>query len=234
MAELQEPNIGLGYGFDLGEDGWKNSNDRTMIVAGALAQGFAIDDALAAEPGSPPIGATYILPSAAKTGTNWGSDSGAVTDAVAIFTNVAGQVDSSPWFYITPKEGWLIFERTANKWVEFTGSNWVNAVHGLVNKQTGSTYEPVISDGESSILIDNGSHTLNIPDNATVPYKLNTHLTIVNQNAAAITVTDDVAVTYATGSQNLVAAGIAANAVAEIVKTAADEWFVLRNEALPT
>jgi hypothetical protein len=47
-------------------------------------------------------------------------------------------------------------------------------------------------------------------------------------------VTDDVAVTYATGSQNLVAAGIAAGAHAKIQKTGTNEWFVLFNEVLPT
>ena len=87
---------------------------------------------------------------------------------------------------------------------------------------------------DGTVLIDNAAHTLNIPDEATVPYPIGTTLEFVNQNAAAITVTDDAAVTYASGSQNLVVAGIAANASATIRKTAANQWFVLVNAALPT
>lgn len=124
MPELQEPNLGLGYGFNLGEDGWKNSNDRTMIVAGALAQGFVLNDVLLAEPVSPAVGDAYILPTGVKTGVNWGTDTGAVTDAVAIFTNIPGQVDSSPWYYVTPKEGWMLFERTSNHYQIFNGTAW--------------------------------------------------------------------------------------------------------------
>lgn len=234
MAELILLNLELGYGFNLGENLWKDSRDRSQIVLDTLAMGHVLDDALLAEPGAPVRGNAYILPTGTKTGANWGTDTGAVTDAVAIFTNVPGQVDNSPWLYLTPKEGWLVYERTSNEWREFTGTNWVIAMGGSVNKQTGTTYEPVLSDANGVVPINNATHTFNVPDNATVPFKIGTHLTVPNQNAAAITVTDDTAVTWATGSQNLVTAGIAANAVAEIVKTATDEWFVLRNEALPT
>lgn len=233
MPELIAPNLGLGYGFNLGENLWKDSRDRSQIVLDTLAQGHVQNDALLAEPGAV-RGDAYILPTGTKTGANWGTDTGAVTDAVAVFTNVPGQADSSPWLYLTPKEGWLVYERTSNQYLEFTGGNWLVAMGRSVNKQTGTTFEPTLADADGIVPINNATHTFNLPDNATVPFPLGTRLTIPNQNAAAITVTDDAAVTYATGSQNLAVAGIAANAVAEIIKTDTDEWFVLRNEALPT
>ena len=234
MPDTALPNLGVRYEYDLGAAAWKDSNDQSLVILDTLAQGHVLNDALLAEPASPAVGDAYILLTGPFTGTNWGSDAGAVANAVAIHTNVPGQPDSSPWLYITPKEGWLVYERTSNQWLEFTGTNWVVAMGRAVNKQTGTTYEPVLADADGVVPINNATHTLNIPDNATVPYPIGTRLTFPNQNAAAITVTDDAAVSYATGSQNLVTAGIAANAVAEIVKTGTDEWFVLRNEALPT
>ena len=235
MAETVLPNKGLKYEYTLGAGLWKPGLDANFVIQDTLGgQGNVLNDALLAEPGAPSVGDAYVLPTGTKTGTNWGSDAGAVTDAVALFTNIAGQPDSSPWLYLTPREGWLVYERTSNQFIHYNGSKWVIAMGRSVNKQTGTTYEPVLADADGVIPINNATHTFNLPDNATVPFPVGTRLTIPNQNAAAITVTDDVAVSYATGSQDFVSAGIAANAVAEIVKTATDEWLVLRNEALPT
>lgn len=234
MAETVLQNLGLTFEYTLGGGPWKNGVDANFVILTNLAKGFILNDDLLAEPGSPVVGDAYVLPTGTKTGTNWGSDSLAVTDAVAIFTNIPGQVDSSPWRYLTPGEGWRVYNRLLNHWIFYDGTSWAVDSRTTVNKQTGTTYEPVLHDANGIIPINNATHTFNLPDNATVPFPLGTRLTIPNQNAAGITVTDDAAVTYATGSQDLASAGIAANAVAEIIKTDTDEWFVLRNEALPT
>ncbi|MCK5089231.1 MAG: hypothetical protein KAQ88_04555, partial [Hyphomicrobiaceae bacterium] len=126
-------------------------------------------------------------------------------------------------------ESFRLFHLTNDRWILFPGPRL-----GTVQAETGATFEPAMRNRDGTVLINNGAHTLNIPDEATVPYPIGSTLHFVNQNAAAITVTDDAAVGYATGSQDFVVAGIAANAHAKIRKVASDSWFVLFNEALPT
>lgn len=131
MAELTLQEFGLKYGYNEGEDGWKNGMDQNLIKLNIGAVGFAVEnDALLAEPGSPVVGDAYILPTGVKTGTNWGTDTGAVTNAIAIYTNITTtgfQTDDSPWTYLTPQEGWYAFDRTSDELVFFDGTNWVTA-----------------------------------------------------------------------------------------------------------
>lgn len=230
MPQTALPNVGVNYEYTLGTSDWKNGNDTSLVVLDMMAQPFVIDQRTA-EPGSPVVGDAYLL-TGSPTGTNWGSDTGAVADSIALFTNVPGQTDGSPWFYITPSEGFELWDRALNRaWLYIDGA-WENPRD--VEAVTGATFEPTLKNGNGVVLINNAAHTLNIPDNATVPYAIGTRLRFLNQDGAnAITVTDDAAVTYATGSQNLVSAGIAAGAQAEILKTGTDEWFVLLNQALP-
>ena len=346
MPQTALPNIGVNYEFTLGTNDWKNGFDTSMVILVLVSQGYVIDQRTA-EPVGPAIGDAYLLGPGTPTGTNWGSDTFAVANRIAVFTNVPGQTDGSPWFYIGPRQGFQVFDRTLDRYWVFLGTIWVpggqrqlpekleagaaytaefedtgrmvtldNAaapteyavpafattafplgisLHvtylgtgfldvrgatgvdiefagydvtaaaagarptfeqsetfrlfhltndrwilfpgprlGTVQAETGATFEPAMRNRDGTVLINNGAHTLNIPDEATVPYPIGSTLHFVNQNAAAITVTDDAAVGYATGSQDFVVAGIAANAHAKIRKVASDSWFVLFNEALPT
>jgi hypothetical protein len=230
MPQTPLPNIGVNYEYTLGTNDWKNGVDSAFVILDMNAQAFVIDQRTA-EPGAPAVGDSYLLGPGAPTGTNWGSDSGAVAGAVAVFTAVPGQPDASDWFYIAPREGFRFYDRTINRIREYVGA-W-SIING-VEKITAASFEPTLDNRNGTVLIDNGAHTLNIPDEATIPFVIGDDLHFINQNAAAITVTDDAAVGYATGSQNLVVAGIAANAHAKIRKTGVDEWFVLFNETLPT
>lgn len=230
MAQTPLPNIGLNFDYTLGTNDWKNGVDSGFVILDMNAQAFVIDQRTA-EPGAPAVGDSYLLGPGAPTGANWGSDAGGVAGNLAVFTNVSGQPDASPWIYIAPRLGFRVYDRMINRIREYVGA-W--SIISGVAKITAASFEPTLDNRNGTILINNGAHTLNIPDEATVQLKIGDDLHFVNQNAAAITVTDDAAVTYATGSQNLVSAGIAANAHAKIRKTAADEWFVLFNEALPT
>lgn len=345
MPQTAAPNIGVNFEFTLGTNDWKNGFDTSMVILDLMCQGYVVDRR-SAEPASPAVGDSYLLGSS-PTGTNWGSDTFAVVDRIAVFTNIPGQTDDSPWFYIAPREGFFVYDRTLNRYWVRVGTVWVAGGHLLkqekletgaaytaeiedsaftvtldnvaapteyvvptfaaipfalgtvldvvylgtgfldvrgatgvdiemqgydetaaaagarptfeqgetfrlfhltsdrwllfpgsriatVQAETGAAFEPAMRNRDGTVLIDNGAHTLNIPDEATVPYPVGTTLHFVNQNAAAITVTDDAAVSYASGSQDFVAAGIAANAHAKIRKTASDEWFVLFNQALPT
>lgn len=348
MPQTPLPNLGVNYEYTLGIDDWKNGFDSGMVILDAYAQGFVID-ARIAEPAGPAVGDSYLLgpDTGVISGANWGTDTGAVLDSLAIYTNVPGQPDASPWFYIAPREGFSVYDRTLNRFWTYIGTEWIPGGHqrrlekleigatytseredsgrtltlsngaapvvltidtfanvalpvgvfydvvyvgtgfleitggagvairapgydetapatgarftleqwdrvrlwhlandvwilvelgriGTVQAETGATFEPDMRNRDGTVLINNAANTLNIPDEATVPYPIGTTLHFVNQNAAAITVTDDVAVGYATGSQNLVVAGIAANAHAKIRKVASDSWFVLFNQALPT
>jgi len=346
MPQTALPNIGVNFEYTLGTNDWKNGFDSSMVILDSQAQAYVIDQRTA-EPAGPAVGDTYLLGPGAPTGTNWTSDTGGIADALAVFTNVPGQADGSPWFYIQPRDGFQVYDRTLDRpWIRingvwtpgaldrkgekleigtthttvledsgrmltlddastpvvlsiatfasvplpvgvfyeitylgagflevvgatgvtirFAGYDETAAAAGArptfelnehfrlyhlasnvwilfpdqrqptVQAETGATFEPTMRNRDGTVLINNGAHTLNLPDEATVPYPIGTDLHFVNQNAAAITVTDDAAVTYATGSQSLVVAGIAANAHAKIRKTASDEWFVLFNEALPT
>jgi len=343
MAQTPLPNLGVNYEYTLATNNWKNGFDSGMVILDAMAQGFVIDQRFT-EPGGPSVGDAYLL-TGAPAGANWGVDTGALVNSIALYTNVPGQLDASPWLYIAPREGFSVYDRTLNRWWTYIGTIWVPSGHQIrlekteagvayttiledagralnmtaagtvlltvdtfanvalplgvfydithsgtgyleitgaggvtvtadgystvaavagarltlepnqrvllwhqandvwiayfferqpyIDVQTGATFEPVMRNANGSILINNAAHTLNIPDEATVPYPVGTMLRFINQNVAAIVVTDDVAVTYATGSQNLATAGIAANASALIQKTGTDQWFVLSNQALP-
>ena len=337
MPQTALPNIGVQYEFTLGTNDWKNGFDASMAILDSQAQAYVIDQRTA-EPAGPAVGDTYLLGPGAPTGTNWGPDTGGIADALAVFTNVPGQVDGSPWFYIQPRDGFQVYDRTLDRpWIHIngvwtpgaldrkfekleivasyttaledsgrmltlddtgtpvilsvqdfatvplplgvfyeitylgTGFLEVTGVTGVtirfagydetaaltggrptfeqnehfklyhlatnvwilfpddrqptIEIVTAASFEPVFRNRDGTILINNAAHTFNLPDQNTVPFPIGTKLRVNNQNAAAITVTDDAAVTWATGSQNLTVAGIAANAVAEIQKTASDEWF---------
>ncbi len=126
MAETFLQALGASYNFDLGSAGWKPGVDRNFVLLDTFSMGHVISDAVSAEPGSPNVGDAYILP-AGLSGANWATDAGAVENAVAVYTNITtGQADDSPWYYITPKEGWLVYNRALNTWRLFTGSAWVD------------------------------------------------------------------------------------------------------------
>ncbi len=346
MPQTALPNIGVNYEYTLGTNDWKNGSDTSMVILDLMCQGFVIDQRTA-EPVGPAVGDAYLL-TGTPTGTNWGTDSLAVADRIAVFTNVPGQTDASPWFYIAPREGFLVYDRTLNRYWHFFGTVWTPGGHLIrpekletgaaytaefedtgktltldnvatpteltipafatvafplnvtlevvylgtgflevagatgvdiefagydetaapagarptfeqgehfrlfhltndrwilfpdarrvvIDVVTAATFEPTMRNRNGTVLIDNVAHTLNIPDAATVPIPIGDTLHFLNQDGVnAITVTDDAAVTWASGSQNLVVAGIAAGAHAKIQKVASDSWFVLFNETLPT
>jgi hypothetical protein len=347
MPQTAAPNIGVNFEFTLGTNNWKNGFDTSMVILDLMSQAYVIDQRTA-EPAVPGVGDAYLLGPGAPTGTNWGADTLSIADSIAVFTNIPGQTDGSPWFYIAPREGFQVYDRTLDRYWIRIGTVWTpggqlrrlekleaaaaytaeledagrlvtldnvaaptelviptfatipfplgiflefayigtgfldvsgatgvdieaagydetaavagarptfeqgegfrlwhlandrwilfpNARRSVIEAITAASFEPTMRNRNGTVLINNVAHTLNIPDAATVPIPIGDTLHFLNQDGAnAITVTDDVAVTYATGSQDLVAAGIAAGAHAKIQKTGTNEWFVLFNEVLPT
>ena len=126
-------------------------------------------------------------------------------------------------------QGGRLWHLANNRWILFP-----NARLPTIEVVTAASFEPLMRNRNGTVILDNAALTLNIPDQATVPIPIGDELEFLEVNGSAVTVTDDAAVTWRAGSQNLVSAGIAANARARIRKTGADEWFVINNAALPT
>ncbi len=344
MPQTAAPNIGVNFEFTLGTNDWKNGFDTSMVILDSQVQAYVIDQRTA-EPAGPAVGDTYLLGPGTPTGTNWGSDTFSLANAIAIFTNIPGQTDGSPWFYIQPRQGFSLFDRTLDRFWIFLGTTWVpagqnqltekletaaaytaeledtahmvtldnvatpteyvvpafasvpfplgiflnvlylgtgfldvrgatgvdiefagydetaaaigarptfetsegfrlfhltddrwilfpNARISTIEVITAASFEPTFRNRDGTVTINNAAHTLNIPDHATVPFPVPTDLEFINLNAAAITVTDDAAVSYL--GQDLTAAGIAGLAHVILRQTAIDEWLVLFNETFPT
>lgn len=106
MAARDLPNLALKAFFDLGEDGWDDEMSLNLLKLSVLVQGGAIN-LYAAEPGAPTNGDVIILDETHATHPN----------AVAIR-------DAGAWVYVTPQEGWLVYNRTTNTYVSFDGTEW--------------------------------------------------------------------------------------------------------------
>lgn len=105
MAKHTLPGLGLTGGYADGEDGWGSEQNANLLKISTLLQGGVINR-LAAVPGSPAEGDAYILTAAPNANT------------VAVY-------DAAAWTYYAPVEGWLLYDRTANKFVSFDGGAWV-------------------------------------------------------------------------------------------------------------
>jgi len=233
MAQTPLSNLGINYEHTLGVDDWKNSYDANWIISDWSLQPWILNRTTTAEPGSPAVGDAYILQST-HTGTDWGSDSGSVAGSIAIYANIPGLADSSKWIYLVPREGWRVYDRTANEWMFYNGSAWLQGAAHMrpINLfVTASSYEPTMINVNATTYINHTAHTLNIPDNATIAAPVGSQMRFINEHVNAITVTDDASVTWR--RRNLVSTGIPGGNYALLEKTAVDEWMVLEAGALP-
>lgn len=110
MAARDLPNLGLTAGYDPGENGWGDDMTLNLLKLSVLSQGTVINK-VAAEPGAPAAGDTYILDETHATHPN----------EVIVFD---GPVGEEAWVYIVPNEGWLIYNQTANYYEQFNGVSW--------------------------------------------------------------------------------------------------------------
>jgi hypothetical protein len=91
-----DPNLGLTYGWTLGESNWKDGMDVNLKKLGAVVGLSVKDRDLATPPASPADGDRYIVPAAAT-----GAWSGR-TNQIAV--RIGGA-----WEFHVPKVGWLCF-----------------------------------------------------------------------------------------------------------------------------
>lgn len=100
------PGLGLTGFWDLGS-AYKTGMDTNLLALSALVQPYVLD-AVAAAPGTPADGDIYLATAA------WGG--GAANDVMVR--------DNAAWVALTPGEGWMVYDRTANAFKVFDGAAW--------------------------------------------------------------------------------------------------------------
>jgi hypothetical protein len=108
---LTDPNLGLVYGWTLGESGWHTGMDANLKRLGAIVGLSVISRAATTPPTSPADGDRYIIPAGA-TGA-WAGK----TDQIAV--RIAGV-----WEYHAPQVGWLAYIEDEAKLAVFKPGGW--------------------------------------------------------------------------------------------------------------
>ena len=106
-----DPNLGLTYGWTLGESGWASGMDANLKRLGATVGLSVKDRALTAPPASPANGDRYLIPAAA-TGV-WAGK----TNQIAV--RIEGV-----WEYHAPKVGWLCYIEDEAKLSVYKSAGW--------------------------------------------------------------------------------------------------------------
>lgn len=106
-----DPNLGLHYGWALGESGWDTGMNANLKRLGAVVGLCVKDRDLTTPPATPANGDRYIVPSAA-TGA-WAGK----TNQLAVRINEA-------WEYHTPQIGWLCYIEDESKLSAFKPNGW--------------------------------------------------------------------------------------------------------------
>ncbi len=132
------PNLGLTAFFALGEDGWNDELDLNFLQLSVATQGV-VEALVSVRPSSPTEGTVYLFSETETTQPN----------KVAIY-------DNATWKYLTPKNGWLFYDKGASTYRQFNGTLWTAAplvdarikslaaldgTSGLINQTGASTFE---------------------------------------------------------------------------------------------
>lgn len=116
MAARDLPNLALRAFFALGEDGWKDDMDLNLLKLSVLAQATALNK-VSETPAEPDPGDVYIFDETHPANAN----------AVGVYD---GDVGEEAWKFITPQEGWLIYNQTEERFEKFDGAEWVEFASG--------------------------------------------------------------------------------------------------------
>ena len=142
MPAQIEPNSGLFWNWDLGENLWKTGMDGNMTRLGRFAFHLAvIDDSLATPPASPVDGDTYIV-AASATG-DWISKEGQVT----IF-------DAGTWFFSVANTGWTALRKTDKAVLYFDGTVWSKQPNSLKDEPAPELSADLTSKGFRFVVTD--------------------------------------------------------------------------------
>jgi hypothetical protein len=106
-----DPNLGLVYGWTLGESGWHTGMDANLKRLGAVVGLSVASRTLTTPPASPAEGDRYIVPSGA-TG-DWAGRTGQI--AVRI---------NGVWEFHAPSVGWLAYIVAEDRLAVYKASGW--------------------------------------------------------------------------------------------------------------
>lgn len=184
MAARDLPNLALKAFFDLGEDGWDDEMSLNLLKLSVLVQPVALDK-VSADPGAPVDGDVYIFDETHPTQAN----------KVAIR-------DDGAWVYVTPFEGWLIFNQAAGYYEKFDGTVWAELETGggaavpVVTAVAAANTNLTAAQAGLYLRFTSGSaKTLTVQPDATEPMPDNGEWHIRNVGAADLTLIEDTGVT---------------------------------------
>lgn len=124
MAPRSLPGVGLQAYAPKTEDNWHTWTDTNWRIVSALLQGRALS-LVSAVPGSPSNGDIHIL------------TSGANAQKIAIRDNGA-------WVYLTPQEGWRMYDEATKLTYQYDGSTWKASLLGLADTAAGAGTFPAV------------------------------------------------------------------------------------------
>jgi hypothetical protein len=239
MPQTPAGNLGLEFEHTIGVDDFKNSYDANWLRLDTLAgQPFVTDDAITAEPGAPAVGDAYIL-QGTQTGTNWGTDTGAVQHSIALFTNLPGQTDGSPWLYLVPRVNWRVYVRTQARWSVFDATGvWfkgnVHRPYQITLADTAGDYVLSRIENQSMTVIigdafDDVNDAIVLPNNATEAFAIGTRIRLINRAGAPVDFEDGGSVTWE--GLDPTAGPIEDDAFLEIERMTTNIWKVIQYEA---
>lgn len=104
--------LGLTGDWDLGQDGWKDQNDLNLLKLSVTVQGRALE-LVSATPGAPTEGDVYLF-----------------DDTHPTQPGKIGVYDEATWKYITPSEGWRMWDVDSDFMREFNGTTWIEVTSG--------------------------------------------------------------------------------------------------------
>lgn len=110
MPSVQDPNLGLNYGWDLGESGWKPGMDDNLKKLGAVINAAVLG--------------IVNTPSATAEGTRYIVGSSPTGDFAGKAGNLAVRVGGA-WTFYAPAAGWVAWVPSSNTVYRYNGSAWV-------------------------------------------------------------------------------------------------------------
>lgn len=116
MPGTAGPNLGVTWGFSVGENGWGVSGFNPNFARLDTLVQLAVIDTLTAPPGTPTNGDRYIV-GASATGDWSGED-----DHIAVWLTTG----TPGWYFYTPNEGWICWHEADGELVTWNGTAWVS------------------------------------------------------------------------------------------------------------
>lgn len=121
------PNLGMNYGWDLGESGWKAGMDANLLKLDAVVNCAVLN--IVNTPASTANGVRYLV------GTSPTGDFAGQATKLAVRVNGA-------WSFYTPALGWAVYNLSDNMTYRYTSSGWVVPQTVLTAQPFLEAYDP--------------------------------------------------------------------------------------------